>query len=200
MSIKVLIVEDDPIIADHLSQLLRLEGFCNLGRAHTGERALDMISTLQPDLCICDIHLGTGMSGINVAEVLRSKYQIPYIFLTSFDDDATIEEAEKQSPYGYIVKPSQDRTLIATVKIAWSNYQKQKSANELSKPDLESRIDVSFTAREFEIITALINGESYKHIAQSLFLTTDSIKYHAGKIYKKCGITSRSALYSRLLY
>ena len=199
MSVKVLIIEDDPIIADYLSQLLSTEGFNVLGIAHTGERALDKISSLQPDLCICDIHLGTGMSGIDAAEVLTSKYQIPYIFLTSFDDDKTIEEAERYSPYGYIVKPFQDRTLLATIKIAWSNYKKRQSTEELSKVDIERKIDITLTPQEYEILTKLINGESYKQIAEAQFLTTDSIKYHAGKIYKKLGISGRSELHSRLL-
>lgn len=199
MSVKVLIIEDDPIIADYLSQLLSTEGFNVLGIAHTGERALDKISSLQPDLCICDIHLGTGMSGIDVAEVLTSKYQIPYIFLTSFDDDKTIEEAERYSPYGYIVKPFQDRTLLATIKIAWSNYKKQQSTDLLSKADIERKLDITLTPQEYEILTKLINGESYKQIAEAQFLTTDSIKYHAGKIYKKLGISGRSELHSRLL-
>ena len=199
MSVKVLIIEDDPIIADYLSQLLSTEGFNVLGIAHTGERALDKISSLQPDLCICDIHLGTGMSGIDVAEVLTSKYQIPYIFLTSFDDDKTIEEAKRHSPYGYIVKPFQDRTLLATIKIAWSNYKKQQSTDLLSKADIERKLDISLTPQEYEILTKLINGESYKQIAEAQFLTTDSIKYHAGKIYKKLGISGRSELHSRLL-
>lgn len=199
MSVKVLIIEDDPIIADYLSQLLSTEGFNVLGIAHTGERALDKISSLQPDLCICDIHLGTGMSGIDVAEVLTSKYQIPYIFLTSFDDDKTIEEAERHSPYGYIVKPFHDRTLLATIKIAWSNYKKQQSTDLLSKADIERKLDISLTPQEYEILTKLINGESYKQIAEAQFLTTDSIKYHAGKIYKKLGISGRSELHSRLL-
>ena len=194
----MLIIEDDPIIADYLSQLLSAEGFNVLGIAHTGERALDKISSLHPDLCICDIHLGTGMSGIDVAEVLSSKYQIPYIFLTSFDDDKTIEEAERHSPYGYIVKPFQDRTLLATIKIAWSNYKKRQSVEVLSKADIEQKTDVILTPQEYEILTKLINGQSYKQIAEAQFLTTDSIKYHAGKIYKKLGISGRSELHSRL--
>jgi DNA-binding NarL/FixJ family response regulator len=198
VSVKVLIIEDDPIIADYLSQLLSAEGVNVLGIAHTGERALDKISSLHPDLCICDIHLGPGMSGIDVAEVLSSKYQIPYIFLTSFDDDKTIEEAERHSPYGYIVKPFQDRTLLATIKIAWSNYKKRQSAEVLSKADIEQKTDVILTPQEYEILTKLINGQSYKQIAEAQFLTTDSIKYHAGKIYKKFGISGRSELHSRL--
>lgn len=199
MNIKVLITEDDPIIADYLSQLLSSEGFIVLGVAHTGERALDMLNNLHPDLCICDIHLGSGMSGLDLAEVISTKYSLPYIFLTSFSDDATISEAQKHSPYGYIVKPFQDRTLLATIKIAWSNYQKQRQSKQLSKTDIESKISTELTDQEYDIISHLINGHSYKQIATSQHLSTDSIKYHAGKIYKKCGISSRSELHSRLL-
>ncbi len=199
MNIRVLIVEDDPIIADYLSQLLMSEEVKVLGVAHTGERALDMLSTLSPDLCICDIHLGSGMSGLAVAEVISTKYSLPYIFLTSFDDDATISEAEKHGPYGYIVKPFQDRTLLATIRIAWANYQKQLASKGLVKSEIEGKIETELTDQEYDIITQLINGLSYKQIAENQVLSTDSIKYHAGKIYKKCGISSRSELHSRLL-
>ena len=97
------------------------------------------------------------------------------------------------------MKPFQDRTLLATIKIAWSNYKKQQSTDLLSKADIERKLDISLTPQEYEILTKLINGESYKQIAEAQFLTTDSIKYHAGKIYKKLGISGRSELHSRLL-
>lgn len=196
---KILIIEDDPIIADYLSQLLRVKGFSVIGIAHNGERALDLIANLKPEMCICDIHLGTGKSGIDVAEIIDQKYHIPYIFLTSFDDDDTMEMAEKHGPYGYIVKPFQDRTLLSTIKIAWANYLKQKSSKVLIKSDLEQKIMSNLTDQEYQILSALLIGKSYKQIAESQFLTTDSIKYHAGKLYRKCNIKNRSELAGRLL-
>jgi len=199
MAPTILIIEDDPIIADYLNKLLKIKGYTTVGVAHTGERALDLLNNLKPDLCICDIHLGAGMSGIDVAEVIHSKYKIPYLFLTSFDDEATMAEAEKHSPYGYIVKPFQDRTLLATVKIAWSNYQKQLKLQPKGKSDFEQKIQSTLSDQEYQILRALLDGNSYKQIAENQFLTTDSIKYHAGKLYRKCGIKNRSELAGRLL-
>lgn len=197
--LRILLVEDDPIIAEHLCQLLEFEGAKVIGRAHNGLRALDLLHTYTPEFVICDIHLGTGMSGTDVAEVIHQKYDIPYIFLTSFDDEGTMEQAQQHSPYGYIVKPFHDRTLISTIKIAVGNHQKKTRSGQLSRTNIEEKINASISDQEYSILSALVAGRSYQQIAESQFLSKDTIKYHAGKLYNKCGIKNRSALAARLL-
>ena len=193
----MLIVEDDPIICEHINQLLRIEEAVVLRYAHRGVRALDMIHSLQPDFVICDIHLEDHITGIEIAETLDTKYSIPYIFLTSYDDEMTVLEAQEHSPYGYIVKPFQDRTLIATIKIAVANFKKQSESSSLTKEKLEEVISVSMTEQEYNIFKRLYHGASYTDIAKEEHLSRDSIKYHAGKIYAKCGIKGRSELAGR---
>ena len=78
--LKVLIVEDDPIICEHINQLLRIEEAVVLGYAHRGVRALDMIHSLQPDFVICDIHLEDHITGIEIAAVSYTHLTLPTIY------------------------------------------------------------------------------------------------------------------------
>ena len=89
--IKILIVEDDPVIRTDLKSLLKHSGFDVKATAKNGMQALDFLSKKEVNFVILDIHLGTGASGINVAEVIHQKYHIPYIFLTSFTADSILE-------------------------------------------------------------------------------------------------------------
>ena len=197
--LKVLIVEDDPIISGHLSKLLSVSGANVVGKAHNGLRALDLLHNCSPQFVICDVHLGNGMTGIDVAEVIHQKYNLPYIFLTSFDDETTLSQAQEHSPYGYLVKPFHDRTLISTIKVAISNHKKKSSSNQLIQSEVEEKIKGVLSEREFSILQSLISGNSYQQIADSQHLSKDTIKYHAGKLYSKCDVKSRSELAGRLL-
>lgn len=197
--LKVLIVEDDPIISGHLSQLLSVNGAKVVGKAYNGLRALDLLHNCSPQFVICDVHLGNGMTGIDVAEVIHQKYNLPYIFLTSFDDESTLAQAQEHSPYGYLVKPFQDRTLISTIKVALSNHQKKSSSGRLVQSDIENKIKDSLSEREFVILQSLIAGYTYQQIADTQHLSKDTIKYHAGKLYNKCQVKNRSELAGRFL-
>ncbi len=82
--LKILIVEDEPIISLDMKSLLQYENISVVGIAKTASRALDLLHNFSPNFAILDIHLGSGGSGIDVAEVIHKKYNIPYIFLTSY--------------------------------------------------------------------------------------------------------------------
>lgn len=168
-SIDILIVEDDPIIAEDLSSLLHLHNYNVVDIAHSATDAIDALLTKKPNFVILDIHLGSGQTGIDVAEIINSKYHIPFIFLTSFDDEATLDAAQEHSPFGYLVKPFQDRTLLTTLKIALTNYEKSQT-KELTLKIVEEQINQVVTTQEFNIIKDLIKGLSYKQIAEKISL------------------------------
>lgn len=197
--IRVLILEDEPIIAEDLYSLLETSNFKIAGLSHHGEEALDMLKSRDPNFAILDINLGGGMTGLDVAEVIHTKYNIPYIFLTSFDDEATLEEAQKYAPYGYIVKPFQDRTLLATIKTALSNYERINEEKTINKETVESTFNCKLTKQEFKIIEELLKGKSYKIIASDLYISQNTLKYHAKNIYTKLEIKGRSELASMVI-
>lgn len=195
--LNILIVEDDPIIGLDIKSLLTQSGCKVVGIASNGSRSLDMLNTMSPNFVILDIYLGTGMNGIDIAEVIHEKYKIPYIFLTSFSDPDTVSAATEQSPYGYLVKPFQDQTLLTTIQIAWSNYQKMLSprADHLQK----KHFDLELTQQQEDIIQHLVSGASYKQIAQRMHISVNTLKYHLKNIYLLFDVKSRSELTAQIL-
>ncbi len=127
---KILIVEDDTIIALTIQTRLKQFGYEVVGRASTGEDALRKVKDLQPDLVLMDIHIKGPMDGIQTAERVYGFYNIPVIYLTAYSDEKTLERAQKTSPFGYIVKPFNDDTLRTTIKMAIlkdrSNKEKER--------------------------------------------------------------------------
>lgn len=198
-TISVLIVEDEPIIAEDLSSLLTESGYKVAGVCHSGEEALDLLLNRAPTFAILDVNLGQGMSGFDVAEVIHSKYHIPYIFLTSFDDEATLGEAQKYAPYGYLVKPFQDRTLLTTIKTALSNYERTNESKTVTREAIETKFNCKITNQEYKIIQELLQGRSYQAIADKLFISQNTLKYHIKNIYPKLDIKGRSELASSLI-
>lgn len=195
METKVLIVEDDAIIAKDISSLLQSEGYTVVGVAHDGLEALDMLASRQPDFVLLDIYLGTGMSGIEVAEIIQTNYQLPFIFLTSFSDKETLAAAAEQGPYGYLVKPFQDRTLLSTISLALSNFQRTQDAQQ---NDFSNHIQ-HLTQQEQKLVASVLKGHSYKEIAGQNYISVNTVKYHLKNIYTKMEVSSRAELLAKLI-
>jgi len=192
---QVLIVEDDGIIAEDINSLLQEKGYSIAGVAHNGVDALDMLENRNPNFAILDINLGGGMSGLDVAKVIHTKHEIPFIFLTSFDDENTLDQAQSFGPYGYIVKPYQERTLLTTIKTALSNFNKSKENKGLDLSKLNEISKQKITNQEFKIIEHLLKGLSYQQIADVLYISINTVKFHVKNIYLKLEIKGRSELF-----
>jgi diguanylate cyclase (GGDEF)-like protein/PAS domain S-box-containing protein len=115
---RILIVEDEKIIAIDLQRRLERFGYAVVGMAGDGESAVSMALELLPDIILMDIMLGGKMDGIDAALAIRASKDIPCIFLTAFTDERTLERAKAAEPYGYILKPFKERELYTTIDIA----------------------------------------------------------------------------------
>jgi PAS domain S-box-containing protein len=115
---RILIVEDEPIVALDLQQEIQQMGCEVVGVAESAEEALLAVSNCQTDLALMDIRIVGSMDGIQTARLLRSMYQTPTIFLTSYSDETTIARAARAMPYGYLTKPFQSGELKATLQVA----------------------------------------------------------------------------------
>jgi PAS domain S-box-containing protein len=118
MTGKVLIVEDEPIVALDLQQELEKFGCEVVALAQGADEALVSAEEFSPDLALMDLHIVGSLDGIQTARLLRDAYQVPSVFLTAYSDDATINRAVREMPYGYLTKPFQTRELKATVQVA----------------------------------------------------------------------------------
>ena len=117
-NIKILIVEDEVLIAADLESRLKSSGFKVAGRATSAERALEMIENVRPDLVLMDIVLKGEMDGIKAAEVVRDIWGVPVVFVTAYADARRLERAKLARPFGYVLKPFQDRDLQITIDMA----------------------------------------------------------------------------------
>ena len=102
---RILVVEDERLIARDIAMQLQTLGFEALGPATTGEQALEMAARERPDLVLMDIHLASAMDGIDAAQTLRAQWGIPCIFLSAFGNAEQLARAKLAEPVGYVEKP-----------------------------------------------------------------------------------------------
>lgn len=149
---KILIVEDDEITATNLSLSLKKQGYLIAALCDNALEAKKMIQKHLPNIIIIDISLQDSSDGIQLANDIRAKYDIPFIYLTSHSDDAIISQAKLTEPYGYIVKPFDPNSLHATIQMALFKYdvehtRKNEALNtKVNKVNLETLLDAKRTS------------------------------------------------------
>ncbi|MGD1713554.1 putative bifunctional diguanylate cyclase/phosphodiesterase [Dapis sp. BLCC M172] len=120
---KIMIVEDESIIAEDLADSLRTMGYTVVDIVSSGEEAILMAAEKQPNLILMDVMLQGEMDGVTAAEQIQSNLQIPIIFLTAYTDNKTLQRVKATNPFGYIVKPFEERNLHLTIEIALQRHQ-----------------------------------------------------------------------------
>jgi PAS domain S-box-containing protein len=118
MEKKILVVEDEFITASALKVTLNRMGYDVVGMADTGEKAISNAEQLKPNLVLMDIILKGEMNGITAADIIRQRYNIPVIYLTGQSDDTTIAHALESEPFGYIIKPFEEKNLKTSIMMA----------------------------------------------------------------------------------
>jgi CheY-like chemotaxis protein len=121
-TIRVLIVEDEPLIAEDIRDCLTNVDYSVVAVAHNKEQALAALKKEVPDLALLDINLGKNMDGLEIAKIINEEFYIPFIFLTSYSNRPVIEKAKITRPMGYIMKPFNERDLYSSIEIALYNF------------------------------------------------------------------------------
>jgi DNA-binding NarL/FixJ family response regulator len=199
-SIHILIVEDEPLIAEDIAAILEEAGFHISGIAYSMQNALDEMKANSPDMALLDINLNGGTEGIEIAEKINRAYKIPFIFLTSYSDKLTLERAKKTEPSGYIVKPFSEASLCAAIEVAFYNHmQKEKlSYPGLHMEKINKHLSSPLSEREFEVLTHIYDGRTNQQICDLLFISLNTIKKHINSAYLKIDASSRGAGIARL--
>jgi len=141
MNGRIMIVEDERIVALDLRQTLESFGHEVVMVASSGEQAVADGPALKPDLVLMDIHLDGPMDGTQAARALQ-KHNIPVLFLTAFASQTVLDQAEQSSPYGYLVKPVETRSLQATVRMALARRRAEREV-EKGEERLRLAVDVA---------------------------------------------------------
>ncbi len=127
---KIMVVDDEISVSMYLEEILLLMGYDVVGMATSGEAALEKARLLMPDLILMDIVMPGEMDGIDASEAIKAELDIPIIFLTAHANDKYIERAKFVEPFGYVLKPFQDREIKAAIEVALYNKYTRKKLHE----------------------------------------------------------------------
>ncbi len=197
---KILIVEDEAIIAQNIAVYLNNSDFVVSGIAYDDEDAILQLKQNTPDAAILDINLDCETDGIQIAEYINKHAPMPFLFLTSHADKDTLERAKKVEPWGYVVKPFNEKSLVATLTIAISNFA-QRSNQQIPSIGFEKinkHLINQVSEREFDVLQLIYQGKPNQQIAEGLYVSVNTIKKHINNAYVKLDVNSRSTAIARL--
>jgi diguanylate cyclase (GGDEF)-like protein/PAS domain S-box-containing protein len=126
----ILIIEDEHIVAMDIQNTLERNGYQVAGHADRGEDAIKKAEELHPDLILMDISLKGEMDGIEAATQIRARFDLPIIFLTALADQSTTKRARLAEPYGYLLKPFDERELVILIEMAIYKHEMEKKLRE----------------------------------------------------------------------
>lgn len=205
--IRVLIVDDHPLLRQGLSRLLELEGGIQvIGQASNGVEALRMTSQLNPDVLLLDINM-PGMNGIEVAKTVREENpETEILVLTIHDNESYVNEMIRIGAKGYLLKDAEPREVVQAI-------QKVAQGEAVYSSDLMERVmeryhhmevqysrlqsaaaihDLDLTNRELEILQYICEGLSNKEIAHALFISEKTVKNHITSLLRKLEVDDRT--------
>ena len=195
MTIRILLVDDHGVVRQGLRMYLRSEpDFEIVGEASNGQQAVDMVSTLKPDVVLMDL-LMPGMNGVDATLAIRKDFpDTEVIALTSVLEDQAVVGAIRAGAIGYLLKDTDGPELIRAIHAA-SNGQVQLSPaaaarlmREVRTPDSPEKL----TDRETDVLRLLAQGLANKEIAQTLNIGDKTVKTHISNIFGKLGVVSRT--------
>ena len=193
---KILIVEDEVIIAIDLKSKLTHLGYHVLGVVHNSDGLADKIASWQPHLILMDINIEGYRNGIEMAHIINERFKIPFVYVTSYTDKHTLEEVKKTNPVGYIIKPFTLEDIKVQLDLAFSRVS---NSSEKLFPNLENINKVyKISGREYDIIEDLKLGLKIDQIAQKRFISENTVKSHLKRIYTKCDVHNKMELIHKL--
>lgn len=131
--VKILVVEDDPIIAQDLAQQLSERGYAVVGPLDSGEEAILELDQQQPDMALLDIQLMGDLTGIDVARHIQKSRPIPLIYLTNLYDPVTVNKAKSTGPETYLTKPFNPKDLFIAIELAFFRQENRSQLMEQIK-------------------------------------------------------------------
>ncbi|MEJ7739273.1 MAG: response regulator transcription factor [Chitinophagaceae bacterium] len=199
--VRVLIIEDEPVIAENIAGYLNNNDFMVSGIAYDSEEARNQLMVNTPDAVLMDINLGSDEDGIDLARFINKNYKVPILFLTSYADKETIQRAKEVEPSAYILKPFHEKALLASLEIAISNYARRHIQHVpiLSFSKINKHLITQLSEREFEVLQLIYEGKTNQQIAENIFISINTIKKHINSAYLKLDVPTRTTAIARLL-
>jgi len=130
---RILIVEDDTTVAQHIQMELTSLGYDVPTVAASGQEAIEQAAASHPDLVLMDISLPGGMDGVATAERLHARADVPVVYLSAYADAKTLQRAKATEPFGYLLKPYADKELHTTIETALYKYRMERKLKETER-------------------------------------------------------------------
>lgn len=169
----ILVVEDEALIAHSIDYLLRKLGYAVVGICNNAQETINAVLSQRPDLVLMDINLNSDKDGIQIAEEIQTlEYQPPVIFLTAYADADTVSRAKLMQPFGYIVKPFQERELSICIEMALYKHQTERRLRQQ-----ELKFETTLRSIGMPVITTGVAGkiEFSNYLAQRLLGSDDLV-------------------------
>lgn len=158
--VNIILVEDELIIAEDITNILEKIGYNVLGVAIDYEEAIELLEKEKPDLILLDINLSGKRDGIALAEEINKHYSVPFIFTTSYADSATLERAKNVNPVNYLIKPFKKEQLYTAIEIAIFNIAKKTPSTVHEDKDFGEALiikDALFIKEKFKYTKLIIS-------------------------------------------
>jgi NarL family two-component system response regulator LiaR len=193
--IKVLIVDDHPVVRDGLKLMLSVsQGMECIGQAENGEKAIQFCAELKPDVVLMDLMM-PGMGGVTATEIIRKKYPgIQVVALTTFDDKDLVQNALRAGATSYMLKNSPMETITDTIRDA-SVGRTTISASAIQSLIADEDNDMpiqEMSAREKEVLRLMSDGLKNGAIANKLNISEATVRFHVSNILRKLGAANRA--------
>jgi DNA-binding NarL/FixJ family response regulator len=203
---KIIIYEDNTQLREVFSMLLStMSDYQLVGAFGHCTNIIEDVKRLQPDLILMDIDMPM-MSGIEGLKLMRAHgYEAKVLMLTVFDDNGNIFEAIKSGANGYILKKTPSAKLKGFFDDAMSGGAPMTSSiaaqvlNMVARKPEPNKETFNLSAREQEVLNLLVNGYSYKLVADKLFISMDTVRSHIKRIYEKLHVNSKSEAVAKTL-
>lgn len=200
MSLKIMIVEDEPMIAEELQLIVQNENWKVVGKAYDYNKALDLLTLRNPDIVLLDIQLGRFGSGIDLAKIINEKFRIPIIFITSFTDARTMDMVKPLRPVGYIVKPFKRKDVVVNIQLASVYLNGGSTQEDLHIEKINQKLTSPLTQKEYELLMDLAKGKSNDELCSMHYISLNTVKTHLKSIYAKLDVSNRSSAILKVIH
>lgn len=191
---KIIIVDDDPLVVKSLKTIVESSGITVLGIGHSGLEAIDLYKTLSPDVVLMDIRMN-DMTGIEATkEILQIDKDAKILLITTFQDDEYISEALSLGSKGYILKQNIDSIIPSINAVHSGNMVFDSKIVSSIKRYREKDIDGELSDREIDILVLVANGLNNKEIANELYLSEGTVRNYISTMLDKLSLRDRTQL------
>jgi len=197
MTIRLLVVDDHPMVRSGIGFLVQDTEIEIIGEAASGEEAVQRVQELQPDVVLIDIQMDNGDGLTALGKIKAERPHLPILVLSTFDNPLYVGQAMALGASGYLLKGCERDDILQAItraaagKSAWTRSEIRRVSGALSTPRLPD-IEVPLTEREAEVLRLLALGKTNKQIAKSLDISFETVKEHVQHILNKVGVSDRT--------